>query len=269
MGGCLQRHSPFINSNFNLYQMKKSKVFIDKVYKLTRDAAPLSFMLPTRNSRRFPLMYFDEDTGINRVLRYARNQKSPFEDEQDGNAILEPIIFEYGMLRVAKENQVLQSFLHYHPLNGKKFIEVNEEADAQKAIENLNLEVDALIEAKGLSIDMLENVSRVIFGTDSSKVSTAELKRDVLVFAKKDPKVFLDVLGDPMLKLQGNVQVFFDKKLIAFRKNQKEVWFNTSSNKSRMLTVPYGEDPMYIVSSYLSSDEGIESLKMLENLSEA
>jgi hypothetical protein len=63
--------------------------------------------------------------------------------------------------------------------------------------------------------------------------------------------------------------VFFDKKLIAFRKNKKEVWFNTSSNKSRMLTVPYGEDPMYIVSSYLSSDEGIESLKMLENLSEA
>jgi hypothetical protein len=172
-------------------------------------------------------------------------------------------------LRVAKENQVLQSFLHYHPLNGKKFIEVNEEADAQKAIENLNLEVDALIEAKGLSIEMLENVSRVIFGTDSSKVSTAELKRDILVFAKRDPKVFLDVLGDPMLKLQGNVQVFFDKKLIAFRKNKKEVWFNTSSNKSRMLTVPYGEDPMYIVSSYLSSDEGIESLKMLENLSEA
>jgi len=34
----------------------------------------------------------------NRPLRYARNQKSPFEDEQDGNVILEPIVFEDGML---------------------------------------------------------------------------------------------------------------------------------------------------------------------------
>jgi hypothetical protein len=35
-----------------------------------------------------------------------------------------------------------------------------------------------------------------------------------------------------------------------------------------MLTVPFGEDPMYIVSSYLQSDDGIESLKMLEKLLE-
>jgi len=100
-------------------------VFADKQYKLTRDVAPLSFMLPTRHSRRFPLLHFDENEGINRELRYARNQKSPFVDEQDGNAILEPVIFEDGFLFVKKENQVLQQFLHYHPLNGTKFVEVD------------------------------------------------------------------------------------------------------------------------------------------------
>ncbi len=35
-----------------------------------------------------------------------------------------------------------------------------------------------------------------------------------------------------------------------------------------MLTVPFGEDPMYIVSSYLQSDDGIEDVKMLEKLLE-
>ena len=30
----------------------------------------------------------------NKALRYARNQNSPFQDEQDDNAILEPIVFE-------------------------------------------------------------------------------------------------------------------------------------------------------------------------------
>jgi len=72
----------------------KKNVLVNKTYKLTKDAAPLSFMLPTRNSRRYPLMYFDESTGTNRALRYARNQKSPFEDEQDGNAIVDYLFQE-------------------------------------------------------------------------------------------------------------------------------------------------------------------------------
>lgn len=248
--------------------MKKAKPIVDKAYKLTRDAAPLSFMLPTRNSRRFPLMYFDEEKGINRPLRYARNQRSPFEDEQDGNAILEPVIFELGMLHVPKTNPVLQEFLHYHPLNGVKFVEVDEEKDAQEYIDELNIEADALIAARELSLDAIENISRVLFNKDTSKVSTAELKRDILVFARKEPRVFLNTLDDPMLRMQGNIQLFFDKGLLSFRKNKKEVWYNTPSNKTRMLIVPFGEDPMYVVSSFLQSDEGLDQLSMLESLLE-
>ncbi len=246
--------------------MKQSKTFVDKVYKLTRDAAPLSFMLPVRNTRRFPLLWFDEETGVNRVLRYARNQRSPFEDEQDGNAIMEPIIFEDGFLRVPRTNPVLQEFLYYHPLNGKKFVEVNEEKDAQGIVEQLNLEVDALIEAKSLTIDQLESVSRVLLGRDTTKVTTAELKRDILIYAKREPQAFMNMINDPMLRLQSNVKLFFDKNLLSFRNKQKEVWFNTSSNKTKMLTVPFGEDPVFIVSSYLQSDDGLETLKMLEKL---
>jgi hypothetical protein len=246
--------------------MKKTKTLVDKVYKLTRNSAPLSFMLPTRNSRRYPLLWFDEEAGVNRVLRYARNQRSPFEDEQDGNAVMEPIIFEDGFLRVSRTNPVLQEFLYYHPLNGKKFVEVNEEKDAEQIVEQLNLEVDALIEAKSLSIDQLEAVARVLLGKDTSKVSTAELKRDILIFAKQEPKTFMSLVNDPMLKLQSTVKLFFDKNLIGFRNKQKEVWFTTPTNKTKMLTVPFGEDPVFIVSSYLQSDDGIESLKMLEKL---
>jgi hypothetical protein len=249
--------------------MKSTVTIVDKVYKLTRNAAPLSYTLPTRNSRVFPLMYFDESKNTNRALRYARNQKSPFEDEQDGNSILDPVIFIDGMLRVARTNPVLQEFLHYHPYNGKKFIEVNKEKDAAKDIENLNEEVDALIAARSLEIDMVESISRVLFGTDISKVSTAELKRDILVFARTEPKEFLNVLNDPMLKLQAKIHLFFDEGLLSLRKNKKEVWFSTKSNKNRMLVVPYGEDPYFMVASFLTSDDGIESLKMLESILEA
>lgn len=236
----------------------------DRVYKLTRNRAPLSCIIPSRNSARSPLLYFDEEKGYNRALRYSRNQKSCFEDEQDGTVIVEPIIFEDGMLRVPKNNPVLQEFLHYHPLNGKKFEEVDFSQDATKEIERLNVEVDALIEAKQLSIEQLENVSRVLFSTDVSKVSTAELKRDVLVFAKNSPEIFLRALSDPSLKLQSTIQQFFDNKILAFRNKQRDVYFNLQGNKKRMTTIPFGVDPIEYLSDWFKTDEGVSVLEFLE-----
>lgn len=244
--------------------MKKQKEFVDKVYKLTRDAAPLSFMLPTRNTKRFPLLYFDEDAGFNRALRYAKNQKSPFEDEQDGNAVLEPVIFENGFLRVPKNNPVLQEFLYYHPLNGKKFVEIDNEQDAQKELDLISIEADALVQAKSLSIDQMEVLCRGLFGKDPMSMTTAELKRDVLVFAKRNPQEFLNAVSSPELKLYAKVQMFLDEKLIAFRNKKKDVHFNLADNKKRMLSIPYGKDPVEVIAGFFQSDEGLDVLEMLD-----
>ncbi len=183
---------------------------------------------------------------------------------QDGNAIVEPIIFEDGMLRVPKNNPVLQHFLHYHPMNGSVFVEVNYEKDAQKEVEFLNVEVDALIEARSLSIEQLENVARVLFGKDPSVISTTELKRDILIYAKRDPKGFLNLINDPMLKLESNVHKYFDSKVLAFRNGNKEVWFNIPSNKRKMMNVPFGSDPYTEVALFLQTEEGIDAIKLLE-----
>jgi hypothetical protein len=244
--------------------MKKNTTTVDKTYKLKSNATPISFTLPSRNTSRFPLLYFDEENNTNRALRYARNQKSPFEDEQDGNFILEPVIFDDGFLNVSRTNPVLQQFLHYHPMNGSVFVEVDKTVDAAKEVEDLNFEVDALIEARQLSIEQLEVVSRVMFQKDVTTVSTAELRRDVLIYAKREPKSFLEILNDPLLKLQSNVQLFFAHNLLQFRNGQREVWFNTKSNKKKMMSIPFGEDPYETVALFLKSDEGIEVLKFLE-----
>jgi len=236
---------------------------VDKVYKL-KIGNPLSYTLASRNHPRFPLMWFDEKKQQNRPLRYAVNQKSPFEDEQDGNAIIEPIVFEDGFLSVQRTNPVLQEFLHYHPLNGIIFSEIDKEREASEEVEDLNIEVDALIEARRLTLEQIETLTRVMFGKDPSTISTAELKRDILVFAKNDPRGFLMTLNDPELQFQAKVRLFFEEKLLALRNNDKEVWFNTPTNKKKMLSVPYGEDPYEMAGHFLSSDEGIDSLKMLE-----
>ena len=243
--------------------MKQKIVATDKVYKL-KNGTPLSYTLASRNHPRFPLLWFDEEKNVNRVLRYSVNQKSPFEDEQDGNAVLEPIIFEDGLLRVPKTNPVLQEFLYYHPLRNVVFQEVDKEKDAAAEMEDLNYEVDALIEARQLTIEQLEMLTRVMFGKDPSTLSTAELKRDILVFAKTNPIEFLNILNDPMLKFEDKVRQFFELKLLTLRNNDKEVWFNTPTNKKKMMSIAFGEDPYEAVSLYLKSDEGIEAMKMLE-----
>lgn len=243
----------------------KNKVPADKVYRLL-NGSPLSYTLASRNNPRFPLMWFDEEKNINRVLRYASNQKSPFEDEQDGNVILEPIVFEDGMLSVSKTNPVLQAFLHYHPHNGTVFVEVDKEKDAMAEVEDLNIEVDALIQARQLTIEQIEMLTRVFFGKDPSVVSTAELKRDLLIFAKRYPQSFLDTLNDPELKFQSKVRLFFEENLLTLRNGGKEIWFNTATNKKKMCSVPYGQEPYETAEAFLKSDDGIDALKMLETM---
>jgi len=229
---------------------KKAEAFVDKSYKLTRDKAPLSYTIPTRNTKRSSLLHFDTKTGQNRSMRYAKNQKSIFEDEQDGNILLEPIIFEDGFLRVPKENQILQKFLAFHPLSGQTFIEVDKEKDASLA--------------KDLDVEMLETIARVVIGLRVDSLTSAELKRDVRMFAKRYPDEFIESLNDPLLKLQNKCATFLNEGLLII-KNQKDVYYNIKGNKNKLLTVPYGEDPLFILASFLQSDEGLEVLKILES----
>lgn len=244
----------------------KKTQFVDKQYKLTRNSAPLTYILASRHSQRYPLLYWDSETGQNRELRYAKNQRSPFVEDQDGNAILEAVIFEDGFLNVPKTNQVLQEFLHYHPMNGNSFVEVDSEKDASKEVETLMVEADAMVEAKKLNITQIENVIRVVFGKDTSTTSSAELKRDVFIFAKQYPRDFLEVINDPELDLMGTVERFFTEGLLTFRKSGKEVWYNTEKNKTKLLNVPFGKDASDLVLAYFKSDDGIEELKYLESL---
>lgn len=211
-------------------------------------------------------MWFDEKNNVNRALRYASNQKSPFEDEQDGNPILEPIVFEDGMLQVPKNNPVLQAFLHYHPQNGTVFVEVDKEKDAQEEVELLDLEDEASHAAKELSIDQVETLIRVIFGKDPNLFTSAEIKRDIRLYAKREPREFLNYLNDPELNFRGTVRTFFDMGYLALRNNDKEIWFNTKTNKKKMMSIPFGDEPLDAACHFLKSDDGLDALKMLESL---
>lgn len=228
----------------------------EKIYLLKNGKSPLTFVLQSRHSRRSPLLWFDEEKGVNRTLRYAKNQRSPFEDEQDDNAIVEPVMFENGVLKVSKTDTVLQKFLELHPKNGSVFEEFVAERDAEKEIEEMNHEVDALIAAREMSIDKCEEILRELIGNRVENMTSKEVRRDILVFARNNPYDLLTMAGDPEVKMKNNIAQFFDMNIIQFRNKNKDVYFNLPNSKKRMLTVPEGEDGYDAVKAYFETEEG-------------
>lgn len=236
----------------------------DKTYVLTGDATPIAFMLASRHTRNSPLLWFDEEKGVNRALRYARNQKSPFEDEQDGNAILEHVTFTDGNLTVPRSNQVLQKFLEMHPGYGSIFVELDYEKIAKEEVKNLNMEVDALIMARGLDIDTAEAVLRVMTDANVDKMTSDEVKRDILVYARNNPSEFLEAVDDPQLKLYSTAGKALSSGLFVTKNSGRDIYYNLPNNKKKLISIPFGEEAVSALVAFLTTDDGIEVLKMIE-----
>jgi hypothetical protein len=147
------------------------------------------------------------------------------------------------------------------------FEEINNSRDASLELEYVEAELNAQIEAKKITTDVnkLTSVCRVLMGNGIDNMTIPELKRDILLYAKARPEDFMDTINDPMLELMDTIHQFMMAGFITFRNNNKDVYYNLPNNKKKMLTVPYGEDPNYIVGSFLQSDEGLEVFKLLKN----
>jgi hypothetical protein len=239
----------------------------DRTYLLKIDNAPLSYFIAHKDTPRKRLLYYNEETNTNHPLRYARNSNSPFQDDQDANVIVEPIVFEDGVLNVPKNNPVLQEFLHYHPGNGSEFYEFDSEKDAQEDVEELFSEIDALLLARDLAdkdINTLEAVARLVLKGNVDKMSSAEIKRDMMLFAKRYPQDFMEAASDPMLKINNFAARAFTAGYLTFRGN-KDIHYNFKDNKKRLMTVPFGHDHIHALASHLQSDEGLELYKYLED----
>ena len=165
----------------------------DRHYYLV-DASPLTYTIPAKHSRHRSMLWFDTEKNEQRELRYATNQSSPFVDEQQGEVTLGHIMFRNGHLFVPKQQQSLQKLLSlYHPLLNKRYTEHNAEVEAMDEVDNIEIELEALNVAMGMDIDMAEALVRVEIGSAVSSMSSKEIKRDLLLFAKKNPSLFLDL----------------------------------------------------------------------------
>ena len=230
----------------------------DRFYLLKGNDKPLSKLLKGTG-----LYWFDEEKGFERELKYCSNQRTCFVDEMVGDQRLEHIIFRNGVLNVPKNKTVLQKLLSlYHPQRDKIYYEYKPTAIAASEIDVLEMEIEALNAAKNLDIDMAEAVMRVEIGSKVSNMSSKELKRDLLIFAKKNPKLFIELASDDNVQLRNFGIKATEAGIIKLSQDQRH--FLWGSNDRKIMTIPFDEHPYSALAAFFKTDEGMEIYSNIE-----
>jgi len=230
----------------------------DRTYFLKGGKKPLSYTIKSAN-----VHWFDEEKGYERELKYCSNQRTPFVDEMIGDQRLEHIVFRSGVLLVPREKTVLQKLLSlYHPHKNKLYKEFKPEIQAESEIDWLEMEIQALNEAMNLDVDMAEAVMRVEIGSRVSEMSSKELKRDLLLYAKRNPGLFLELVNDENVSLRNVGIKATEMGLLKLSQDQRT--FTWGSNDRKLMNVPFDEHPYSALAAWFKTDEGMEIYSNIE-----
>jgi hypothetical protein len=230
----------------------------DRLYFLKGQKKPLSQSIKAAN-----IYYFDEEKGYERELKYCENQRTTFVDEMKGDQRLSHIIFRNGSLFVEKEKTVLQKLLSlYHPFRDKLFEEHKPAAIAAEEIDVLEQQVEALVAARNVDIDMAEAIMRVERGSKVSELSSKELRRDLLIFARNNPKLFLELADDENVMLRNFGIRAVEAGILRLSSDQRN--FLWGSNGRKLMVIPFDEHPYTALAHWFKTDEGMEIYSNIE-----
>jgi len=229
----------------------------DKLYELTINETPIVFTLKSKG-----ILLFDEEMGYEREIKYCENQKTIFTDEMKGPQRLSHISFRDGKLFVPKEKQTLQKFLAVHPDNGKRFAEYNPVQIAENDLSFIELEIEALNTATQIDVDHAEAILRSEIGNKVSEMTSKELKRDLLLFARNNPELFLELANDENINIRNVGIKATEMNLIKLSNDQRT--FTWVSTGRKLLTVPFDENPYSALAAWFKTDEGVEVYQTIE-----
>lgn len=230
----------------------------NRTYYLKGNKKPLSYIVKSSN-----IYYFDETKGYERELKNTSNQRSCFVDEMQGDQRMEHIVFRSGLLHVEKNKQTLQKLMSlYHPHKDKLFYEHKPKQIAGNEIDFLEMEIEALNAAMNLDVDMAEAVMRVELGSRVSKMSSKELKRDLLLYAKRNPRLFLELVNDENVVLRNFGIKATEMGIIKLSSDQRT--FKWGTNDRKLCTVPFDEHPYSALAAWFKTDEGMEIYSNIE-----
>ena len=238
--------------------LEKNWEIKDRMYYILGKSTPIVRMLKSRN-----IYWFDEEKGYEREVKYTKNQTTPFVEEFKGVAMLDHITFRDGTLFVPKNKQVLQKILSlYHPAKGKVYDEKDELKAAENDISYIEMEIEALNAAKSMDVDQAEAIMRVEIGSKVSKMTSKEIKRDLLLMARNNPEMFLELAADENVAVRNIGIKAVEQGIIKLAEDQRT--FKWSANGRKLMIVPFDENPYSALAAWFKTDEGIEVFQSVE-----
>ena len=124
------------------------------------------------------------------------------------------------------------------------------------------MEIDALNAARTIDIDQAEAIMRVELGSQVNSMTSKELKRDLLVFAKNNPKLFISLANDENVQLRNFAIKAQENGIIKLSQDQRTFFWGSTDRK--LMNVPFDENPYSAFAAFLKTDEGVEIYKSID-----
>ena len=120
----------------------------------------------------------------------------------------------------------------------------------------------ALNTATSIEIDQAEAILRVEIGSTVDKMSSAEIKRDLYLFARQNPVLFLDLVNDENVILRNLAIKANEMGVITLSQDQR--MFTWGATDRKLMEVPFDENPYSAFAAWLKTDEGVEVYKSIQ-----
>jgi hypothetical protein len=133
---------------------------------------------------------------------------------------------------------------------------------AENEVDYIEMEIQALNIAKDMEIDLAEAIMRAEIGSEVSKMSSKELRRDLLVFAKRNAVLFLELASDENVYLRNIGIKATEEGIISLSDDQRT--FSWTTNGRKLMNIPYGEHPYSALAAWFKTDEGMEVYTNIE-----
>ena len=150
----------------------------------------------------------------------------------------------------------------YHPNRNKLYSERDEVQEAVDDLDYLELEVEAMNAAMTMDIDQAEAILRVEQGSRVSKMSSKELKRDLMLLARSNPELFIELANDENVGLRNMGIRAVEANIISLAQDQRS--FSWASNGRKLMNVPFDENPYSALAAWFKTDEGVEVYKTID-----
>lgn len=134
--------------------------------------------------------------------------------------------------------------------------------EAVDELDTLNSQVEAMNSAMTMEIDFAEAILRVELGSKVNDMSSKEIKRDVILFARNNPELFISLANDENVQLRNFAIRAVEMGIIKISGDQRS--FTWGTNDRKLMNVPFDENPYSAFAAWLKTDEGVEVYRSID-----